>query len=132
MKKISIFAVCVILVAALLCGCGGKENSDVKELKGQLIQFAVEHAEEYFDTAINPDKFDITIGSSEKEDAAKDTLTPLTSTDTNQTVYLTGRFKGEPDTVECFIVVYDSVQKKITRFGMQKLGDEAIVYTDVQ
>lgn len=132
MKKIIVLIASIMLVTFALCGCGKKENPDVTALKDELTQFAVDHASDYFDAAIDVNKFDITIGSNDKDTFSKDTLTPLTSTDIDQTIYLTGRFKGEPETVESFIVVYDPVSKKITQYGMQKMGDDDVKYIDVK
>lgn len=125
--KTVLCTVLVVLLVSVLSGCGSvipKENIDVKQLKQSLSKLAQESAKTYFNKEIQLKDYKISLA----EETAEDNFETLTTTKTQNNVYLIGYHKSKPEDVMQFVMIYDMSTGSIIKFGIQTLADNEIVY----
>ncbi|WMM26391.1 hypothetical protein RBU61_06885 [Tissierella sp. MB52-C2] len=130
-KKILVSILCVVLCLSLLSACNKSilgEDNDIKELKAELSNMAIENAKKYFNENIDINEFDISVAEKVGDNKFKD----IESIETTNEIYLIGHHKNKPENIFEFILVYNIENKNIMKFGIQTINNDDIVYANLE
>lgn len=129
MKNIK-FLLILVLAIGLLSGCSSillETDSEIGQLKEDLSILAQKNAKEYFKLEMDLKKFDISLG----KEVGDNQFENLKTSNTRNKLYLIGHHKNKPEDIISFVLVYDSENEKILKFGVQTIDDEEMVYANL-